>query len=103
MTVRQVQGLEIDQDQPGAIRLRIGVLPDTPITKGTWAEISTQGVTGISNIDLRDDGKQPRESVHLKRNPTLSPCALVFFRNYKNQAWACSRTARWCSIIWTNS
>jgi phospholipid/cholesterol/gamma-HCH transport system substrate-binding protein len=59
IAVGQVQGLEIDQDLPGAIRIRIGVLPNTPITKGTWAEISTQGVTGISNIDLRDDGKMP--------------------------------------------
>ena len=33
MAVGQVQGLEIDKDQPGAIRLRIGVLPDTPLPK----------------------------------------------------------------------
>jgi len=59
MAVGQVEGLSIDQDLPGAIRIRIGVLPDTPITEGTWAEISTQGVTGISNIDLRDDGNKP--------------------------------------------
>lgn len=59
MAVGQVEALKIDQDRPGAIRLRIGVAPDTPITEGTWAEISTQGVTGISNIDLRDDGKRP--------------------------------------------
>ncbi|MFO7748088.1 MAG: MlaD family protein [Orrella sp.] len=59
MAVGQVQGLSIDQDKPGLIRIDIGVLPSTPITEGTWAEISTQGVTGISNIDLRDDGAKP--------------------------------------------
>jgi phospholipid/cholesterol/gamma-HCH transport system substrate-binding protein len=62
MAVGQVEGLSIDQDRPGTIRVAIGVLPDTPITRGTWAEIATQGVTGISNIDLRDDG-QSRERV----------------------------------------
>ncbi|HEY7803446.1 MAG TPA: MlaD family protein [Orrella sp.] len=60
MAVGQVQGLSIDRNKPGVIRVQIGVLPDTPITKGTWAEIATQGVTGISNIDLRDDGAQPQ-------------------------------------------
>lgn len=59
MAVGQVQGLSIDQSNPGVIRVQIGVLPDTPITKGTWAEVATQGVTGISNIDLRDAGEQP--------------------------------------------
>lgn len=61
MAVGQVQGLSIDRNKPGVIRVQIGVLPDTPITKGTWAEIATQGVTGISNIDLRDDGSQPQQ------------------------------------------
>jgi phospholipid/cholesterol/gamma-HCH transport system substrate-binding protein len=56
MAVGQVQGLSIDQDEPGVIRIRIGILPQAPITRSTWGEISTQGVTGISNIDLRDDG-----------------------------------------------
>lgn len=60
MNVGQVQGLSLDQDRPGTIRVLIGVLPGTPITRGTWAEVATQGVTGISNIDLRDDGKDPQ-------------------------------------------
>lgn len=59
MSVGQVQGLAIDPNLPGVIRIRIGVVPETPVTKSTWAEISTQGVTGISNIDLRDDGSDP--------------------------------------------
>jgi len=59
MQVGQVQSLKFDDKEPGKIRILIGVLPETPITKGTWAEIATQGVTGISNIDLRDRGSDP--------------------------------------------
>jgi phospholipid/cholesterol/gamma-HCH transport system substrate-binding protein len=54
--VGSVESLKFNQDMPGQIRIRIGINPKTPITTGTWAEIATQGVTGISNIELRDDG-----------------------------------------------
>jgi phospholipid/cholesterol/gamma-HCH transport system substrate-binding protein len=80
MAVGQVQGLEIDQELPGAIRLSIGVLPNTPITKGTWAEISTQGVTGISNIDLRDDGKEPTRVISSQEQPYVIPVRPGFFQ-----------------------
>ena len=54
--VGNVETLKFNEDMPGQIRIRIGINPNTPITTGTWAEIATQGVTGISNIELRDDG-----------------------------------------------
>lgn len=84
MPVGQVQGLEIDQQDPGSIRIRIGVIPETPVTKSTWAEITTQGVTGISNIDLRDDGSQTvrlhSTEDHLVRIP-VRPGFLQRFQN----------------------
>lgn len=54
--VGSVESLKFNEGMPGQIRIRIGIDPKTPITTGTWAEIATQGVTGISNIELRDDG-----------------------------------------------
>lgn len=84
MAVGQVQGLDFDQDHPGSIRIRIGVLPQTPVTKGTWAEISTQGVTGISNIDLRDDGKNPEKVVSTPEKPYLIPVRPGFFQRLQN-------------------
>ena len=84
MAVGQVQGLDFDQDNPGSIRIRIGVLPQTPVTKGTWAEISTQGVTGISNIDLRDDGKNPEKVVSTPEKPYLIPVRPGFFQRLQN-------------------
>ena len=55
--VGRVDSLRFIQDKPGQVRILIGVDPNTPITDGTWAEIATAGVTGISNIELRDNGK----------------------------------------------
>lgn len=84
MAVGQVQGLSIDHKQPGVIRVQIGVLPDTPITKGTWAEIATQGVTGISNIDLRDDGAQPQLVSSSAADPYEIPVRPGFFQKLQS-------------------
>lgn len=80
MAVGQVRGLSIDQSQPGVIRVQIGVLPNTPITEGTWAEIATQGVTGISNIDLRDDGAKPQRVASTAVDPYEIPVRPGFFQ-----------------------
>ncbi|AWB34590.1 MlaD family protein [Orrella marina] len=84
MPVGQVQGLGFDQENPGSIRISIGVLPQTPVTKGTWAEISTQGVTGISNIDLRDDGRDPEKVVSTPSKPYLIPVRPGFFQRLQS-------------------
>lgn len=85
MAVGQVQGLAIDQDEPGTIRVRIGILPDTPITKGTWAEVATQGVTGISNIDLRDDGQEPGRVTSSAADPYEIPVRPGFFQKLQSE------------------
>lgn len=54
--VGKVQSLGLNPAVPGQVRIRIGVAPNTPITQSTWAELGVQGVTGLANIDLRDDG-----------------------------------------------
>lgn len=54
--VGRVESLRFIQDKPGVVRILIAIDPKTPITESTWAEIATAGVTGISNIELRDNG-----------------------------------------------
>lgn len=80
LAVGQVQGLSIDRNQPGVIIVRIGVYPDTPVTLGTWGEIATQGVTGISNIDLRDDGSNPVRVTTNEQDPYEIPIKPGFFQ-----------------------
>ena len=54
--VGKVESLRFIEDKPGQVRILIGVDPKAPVTESTWAEIVTAGVTGISNVELKDDG-----------------------------------------------
>lgn len=54
--VGSVDSLRFVPDKPGKVLILIGIDPRTPITAATWAEIVIAGVTGISNVELRDDG-----------------------------------------------
>ena len=58
--VGRVESLRFLQDKPGVVRILIAIDPKTPITESTWAEIATAGVTGISNIELRDNGSSSK-------------------------------------------
>ena len=54
--VGRVQSLRFIEEKPGQVRILIGVDPKAPVTEATWAEIVTAGVTGISNVELKDNG-----------------------------------------------
>ena len=77
--VGSVESLKFSEDMPGQIRIRIGINPKTPITTGTWAEIATQGVTGISNIELRDDGLNDERLYSTKNHVQEIPMRPGFF------------------------
>lgn len=57
--VGRVDSIRIDPAGDGRILIRIGVAEDTPITKGTYARLGYQGVTGLAYISLDDDGSSP--------------------------------------------
>jgi phospholipid/cholesterol/gamma-HCH transport system substrate-binding protein len=57
MEVGKVEQIEFDRDKPGQILVRIGVLPTTPITTATFAELGMQGLTGLAYIQLDVDEK----------------------------------------------
>ena len=57
MEVGKVEVIEFDRDQPGRILVRIGVLPSTPVTTATFAELGMQGLTGLAYIQLDSDAK----------------------------------------------
>jgi phospholipid/cholesterol/gamma-HCH transport system substrate-binding protein len=64
--VGRVGSLRFIEDKPGQVRIMIGIDPNAPITEATWAEIVTAGVTGISNVELKDNGTS---NVRLKSTP----------------------------------
>ena len=71
--VGRVQSLALNPDKPGQVRIRIGVAPNTPITESTWAELGVQGVTGMANVDLRDDGSSLKRLTSTAEHPAAIP------------------------------
>ena len=59
--VGKVEAIQFDEKDPRLIMIRIGVRADTPITRGTFAELRAQGVTGLSYVMLDDTGKKPEK------------------------------------------
>jgi phospholipid/cholesterol/gamma-HCH transport system substrate-binding protein len=54
--VGRVETISLEPGGLGRVRIRVGVNEDTPITRGTYAQLGYQGVTGLAFIALDDDG-----------------------------------------------
>lgn len=57
--VGKVDVIEFDGEDPRNILIKINVKGGTRITRGTTAQLGTQGITGLAYIVLDDDGKNP--------------------------------------------
>ena len=54
--VGKVESVGLDPADPGRILIGITVAENTPITHHTYAQLGFQGVTGLSFVQLNDDG-----------------------------------------------
>ncbi len=59
VTVGKVVDIKFDPLDPRAILVRILVQTGTPLSEGTYAQLGSQGVTGLAYVMLDDDGKKP--------------------------------------------
>ncbi len=75
MEVGKVEAIEFDRENPGQILVRIGVLPTTPMTTATFAELGMQGLTGLAYVQLDTDPKV-RDAKPLPSSPQ-SPARLT--------------------------
>lgn len=64
--VGSVKTITLNPKNPQRVRLLLDVKVGTPITNGTVATLSTQGLTGISYLGLKDTGNDKRP---LRRPP----------------------------------
>lgn len=55
--VGKVESIEFDASDPRTILVGISVRSGTPITRGAYAQLAPQGVTGLSYVRINDDGK----------------------------------------------
>ena len=63
--VGKVQAIRFDTDDPRVILVDISIASGTPVTRSVYGQLAAQGVTGLSYVQLSDDGSSP----HL-RNPS---------------------------------
>ncbi len=80
VNVGKVLDVGISATSPGSVNIIIGLMPGTPVTKQTWSEVVTQGVTGISNIELRDAGTDTSLVVSHESNMYVIPIRPGFFQ-----------------------
>ena len=86
--VGRVNSLRFIPEKPGQVRILIGVDPKTPLTESSWAEIVTAGVTGISNIELRDNGTSTKLLVSSAENLKEIPIRPSFLERLSVQTSA---------------
>lgn len=60
VAVGTVESIRFDPDNFRRILVRIAIRPDVRITRGTYALLEPQGITGLSDIELEDHGKDNR-------------------------------------------
>ena len=58
--VGRVETIAFMPDNPRKIQVTVSVRSGTPITRGTYAQLGSQGVTGLAYIILDDDGDKPQ-------------------------------------------
>jgi phospholipid/cholesterol/gamma-HCH transport system substrate-binding protein len=55
--VGKVETIEFDPADPRVILVGISVRSGTPVTRGAYAQLAAQGVTGLSYVQINEDGK----------------------------------------------
>jgi phospholipid/cholesterol/gamma-HCH transport system substrate-binding protein len=62
MSVGRVSSIALDQKDPRRILVNVEVDNNIPVTKGTFAQLGMEGITGIAYVHLQDDYKdmQPK-------------------------------------------
>lgn len=77
--VGKVETIGFDAKDTRSILIRIGVRADTPITRGTYARLGSQGVTGLAYVILDDGGEQPQRLTAAESGETRIPVRQSFF------------------------
>ena len=58
--VGSVESVAFDPADPRQILIRVAIDTAAPLTRGTYAKLGYQGITGLAFIDLGDKGDDPR-------------------------------------------
>jgi phospholipid/cholesterol/gamma-HCH transport system substrate-binding protein len=76
--VGKVETIEFDPLSPRVVLVRIAVRSGTPVTRGTVAQLGSQGVTGLAYVMLDDDGSSPEPLAPLPEQAARIPVRASF-------------------------
>jgi phospholipid/cholesterol/gamma-HCH transport system substrate-binding protein len=77
--VGRVESIAFDSKSARSILIAVSVKSDTPITRGTYAQLGSQGVTGLAYVILDDDGDKPERLSPADSEKTRIPVRQSFF------------------------
>jgi phospholipid/cholesterol/gamma-HCH transport system substrate-binding protein len=78
VVVGKVEAIDFDPKDSRVILIRVAVRTGTPVTRGTYAQLGTQGVTGIAYVMLDDDGSKPERLTAAEATQTRIPLRQSF-------------------------
>ncbi len=67
--VGKVNAVHLESGNTGRVQIEIGVHPDTPVTKNTFAQLGYQGITGLAYVQLNEDGPPGEKLVEAGGKP----------------------------------
>lgn len=84
-TVRKV---ELGRAGDTGVRIRFTVIAKTPVTRSTYAQVSTRGLTGMSYLSLNDSGEAAEPLESSEEQPARIPMRRGWMQRLQHRAQA---------------
>ena len=94
MGVGRVSTIALDQKDPRRILVNIEVDNNIPVTRGTFAQLGMEGITGIAYVHLQDDYKDMQPAVKTADGVAELPLRPAFFDMVSDSAEGAIKDAR---------
>lgn len=94
MGVGRVNAIGLDQKDPRRILVRIDVDDNIPVTRGTYAQLGMEGITGIAYVHLLDDYKDMQPAAKAADGLAELPLRPSFFDTLSDGAEGAVKDAR---------
>ena len=94
MSVGRVNAIALDEKDPRRILVNIEVDKNIPITKGTYAQLGMEGITGIAYVHLLDDFKNMQPAQRGTDGMVELPLKPSFFDTISDSAEGAVKDAR---------
>jgi phospholipid/cholesterol/gamma-HCH transport system substrate-binding protein len=94
MGVGRVAAINLDQKDPRRILVNIEVDDNIPVTRGTYAQLGMEGITGIAYVHLLDDYKDMQLAPKAADGVAEVPLRPAFFDTISDSAEGAVKDAR---------